>query len=134
MVDWGFFVVATIRNRRDNWRWRMVTVYGPADHMNSEAFLEELEGYYRTSTVPILFGGDFNLIRTERDKSNNRGDKKLMDAFNNFIEKLDMKEIHRGAASLRGLITKKSRFSTTLTESWFPRNGKSTFQSVLSTA
>jgi hypothetical protein len=36
--DWEVgehFVATIIRNMCDNWRWRMVTVYGPADHAGS---------------------------------------------------------------------------------------------------
>jgi hypothetical protein len=107
--DWEVgehFVAAIIRNRCDNWRWRMVTVYGQADHASSGAFVEELGGYFRTSVLPTIIGGDFNLIRFEEDKRNCVGDKKIMNAFNSFIEELDLRELHKGGAGSHGLIIK----------------------------
>ena len=40
-------------------------------------------------------GGDFNLTRTFEDRSSGHGDEKLMNAFNNFIEHLDLRELKR---------------------------------------
>lgn len=40
--------------------------------------------------------GDFNLIRTPGDKSSGVGDVTLMEAFNSFTEKFNLREIHRG--------------------------------------
>jgi hypothetical protein len=86
--DWEvgeFFVAAVIQNRLDNWRWRLMTVYGPADHEKSGGFLLEIGEYCRFSVLPIIIGGDFNLIRSENDKSNGVGDRRLMNAFNCFL-------------------------------------------------
>jgi endonuclease/exonuclease/phosphatase family metal-dependent hydrolase len=47
--------------------------------------------------LPIIIGGDFNLIRSESDKSNGVGDRHLMNAFNCFIEECELREMHRGA-------------------------------------
>jgi hypothetical protein len=38
--------------------------------------------------LPTIMGGDFNLIREEKDKSNGVVDRGLMRAFNEFIEKM----------------------------------------------
>jgi len=38
------------------------------------------------SKLPIMIGGDFNLIRDVKDKSNNQGDPRLIRLFNTFIE------------------------------------------------
>jgi exonuclease III len=91
-----YFVGATIRHRKTNIRYDMLTVYGPADHNWSLDFLEELDNRCRDRLLPILIGGDFNLIRGADDKSNGVVDQKLVDAFNNFIEKLSLREMHRG--------------------------------------
>jgi hypothetical protein len=71
-------------------------VYGPADHEKSGGFLLEIGEYCRSSVLPIIIGGDFNLIRSESDKSNGVGDRHLMNAFNCFIEECELREMHRG--------------------------------------
>jgi hypothetical protein len=70
----------------------MVTVYGPTDHENLASFLQEMDRYRRSSVLPIIIGGGFNLIRTESDKSNGVGDRRLMNAFNSFIEDCELRE------------------------------------------
>lgn len=97
--DWEtgtFYVGATIRDRLTNVRWDCLTVYGPAQHDRSEEFLEELRIRCEKAVLPLLIGGDFNLIREEKDKNSGGGNTKLMHAFNNFIEKADLREIYRG--------------------------------------
>ena len=39
-------------------------------------------------------GGDFNLIRSTSEKSSGLGSAGLMTAFNNFIEKLQLRELY----------------------------------------
>lgn len=48
--------------------------------------------------MPILIGGDFNLIRTTEDKSSRVGDARLMNTFISFIEKFSLPEIYREGA------------------------------------
>jgi hypothetical protein len=58
--DWEvgeYFIATVIRNRLENWRWRMVTVYGPTDHENLASFLQEMDRYRRSSVLPIIIGG-----------------------------------------------------------------------------
>nr|XP_040252309.1 lysine-rich arabinogalactan protein 19-like [Aegilops tauschii subsp. strangulata] len=48
-------------------------VYGPADHSQSAEFLGELQAKVTTVTaaaLPVLVGGDFNLIKSGADKNN----------------------------------------------------------------
>ena len=93
-----FYVGATIRHRLLNIRWDFITVYGPADHNHSADFLDSLTNRCETATLPYLLGGDFNLIRCNADKSSGVGDARLMDMFNNFIEKFELRELHRGGS------------------------------------
>lgn len=90
-----FYVAATIRNRLDNWRWSLVTIYGPADHALSDSFLAELGVKCETTIIPLILGRDFNLIREESDKSNGVVDRKLMKNFNDFIEREELREIYK---------------------------------------
>jgi hypothetical protein len=48
------------------------------------------------STLPMVLGGDFNLIRELSAKSSNNVDVELMDKFNMFIKLHQLQEIKRG--------------------------------------
>ena len=71
-----FFVEAQVRNRLTNFRWSVIVVYGPANHDFSAAFLEELGKKCTESLLPVLIGGDFNLIRSDEDRSSGQGGQK----------------------------------------------------------
>ena len=59
-------------------------------------FLMELEQRCCQITFPlVVVGGDFNLIRKETDKSSGQGNKLLMNMFNSFIERCQLREIKR---------------------------------------
>jgi hypothetical protein len=51
-----YFVGVTIRDRKTNTRYDMLTVYGPTDHNKSLNFLEELDNICRERLLPILIG------------------------------------------------------------------------------
>ena len=36
-------------------------------------------------SLPVVLGGDFNLIRNNQERSHGQGDQRLMDIFNEFI-------------------------------------------------
>lgn len=94
----GFFMEAGIRNRLNNIRWRMMVVYRPTNHSLSDDFISELQQCCLESNLPLVMGGDFNLIRETKDKSSHQGDNKLMELFNSFIEKNNLREIRRCGA------------------------------------
>lgn len=97
--DWDslkFFMRVTVKHRIDNIRWECLSVYGPAQHEKAQEFLEELSLKCERVILPLLLGGDFNLIRGVNEKNSGRGDAKLIRAFNSFIEKFDLREIYRG--------------------------------------
>ena len=97
--DWEvdeFFVGATIRHSKMNFRWDFLTIYGPANHDLSEEFILSLSRRCENANLPLVIGGDFNLIRTLDDKSTKTGSEKLMKLFNDFIEKFDLRDLHRG--------------------------------------
>jgi len=84
------FLGVDIRQRNNNFRWRLLVVYGPANHELSRGFLTELDSTIKVFPLPFLVGGDFNLIRYLSDNSNNRGDRNLIGAFNDFINDNDL--------------------------------------------
>ena len=48
-----------------------MVVYGPADHSLSPFFLDEISNKVESYTLPLLIGGDFNLLRYPTDKNTN---------------------------------------------------------------
>lgn len=90
-----FCVVLTIRNRFTNYKFMITTVYGPAHNDLSEAFLHELDRVYDREPLPMVLGGDFNLIRESREKSSDNYDTRLMGLFNEFIGKNHLRELSR---------------------------------------
>jgi hypothetical protein len=52
-----FSIQITVRNRMTNLRWDIVTVYGPAHHELSDAFILELDDIYSQGGFHGLWGG-----------------------------------------------------------------------------
>ena len=57
-----FCIMMTLRNRKDNFRWHLVVVNGPAQHDLADSFLMELGAVCNKGVLPLVIGGDFNLI------------------------------------------------------------------------
>nr|XP_040245223.1 uncharacterized protein LOC120964531 [Aegilops tauschii subsp. strangulata] len=66
-----FFVGMDVFKRALNFKWDIVIVYGPADHRRSETFLAELRRKVAAAQLPVVVGGDFNLLRSPEGKNNN---------------------------------------------------------------
>jgi exonuclease III len=69
----SFFISADIFHRCKRLIWTCILVYGPADHSRTREFLDELVSEVEACQHPLIVGGDFNLIRGSRDKSNDKG-------------------------------------------------------------
>jgi endonuclease/exonuclease/phosphatase (EEP) superfamily protein YafD len=65
----------------------LIFVYGPAYEEKKVEFIDELHSIMAAWQGPILFGGDFNLCRSSVDKNNGRINKKIVDCFNDWINK-----------------------------------------------
>ena len=87
--DWfvsDFLIAVTIRERKINFRWVLMVVYGHAQHDLSTDFLTEMATRLSGQILLVVIGGDFSLIREPDDKSSMRADAGLMDSFNTFID------------------------------------------------
>ncbi|WVZ90605.1 hypothetical protein U9M48_036890 [Paspalum notatum var. saurae] len=94
---WEVNSKAIVRNRCSNFRWAVIIVYGPAQHCCfSELILEEIYSICDKETLPVVLGGDFNLIREVKEKSSFKGDHKYIDMFNRFIARFQLREVTRG--------------------------------------
>ena len=69
-----------------------------ADHSLSPLFLNELSVKIESCNLPMVIGGDFNLLRCPSDKSNNIFSWPLANAFNDFISVNAIRELPRGGA------------------------------------
>lgn len=90
-----YSIVISLRNRLDDFRWTLITVYGPAHHDMTTDFLRELSEICNNETLPIMIFGDFNLIRESKDKCSAVSCQLFMDLFNDFIGCFQLREIIR---------------------------------------
>jgi hypothetical protein len=58
----NFFFSASLLQRNNRSKWSFVLVYGPADHERTEEFLPELVLFVSATQLPVMVGGDFNLV------------------------------------------------------------------------
>ena len=50
----------------DDFTWRLVNVYGPVQEDKKSSFLQEVREIVSQCTLPLIIGGDFNLVRKWR--------------------------------------------------------------------
>jgi hypothetical protein len=98
-IDQGpFFLSATLLHRESKFKFVFVGVYGPADHARSVSFLSDLENKVENCSYPVVVLGDFNLIRGTHDKNNSNINWSLVNAFNDSIACLALREVARTGA------------------------------------
>ena len=90
-----FFVSMELFERALNFKWEVIIVYSPADHSRSASFLEELHRKVSAASLPVVVGGDFNLLWFVEDKSNSNVNLARMQRFNDCIANLGLREIDR---------------------------------------
>jgi hypothetical protein len=73
-------------------------IYGPANHRRTQEFLGELTLAVEACDLPLVVGGDFNLIRGAEDKNNCNIDWPRVHRFNDCIANLALREVRRGGA------------------------------------
>ena len=66
----SFFIRADVLQLDSNKHWACFVVYSPADHRRTDEFLAELSSAILACSLPLVVGGDFNLIRGSEDKNN----------------------------------------------------------------
>jgi hypothetical protein len=93
-IDEGeFYVEFHLCNKADNYKWALVLVYGPAQKERKERFLAELVNTCRHENLPLLIGGDFNILRCPSEKNNDRCDERWPFLFNAIIDGLNLREL-----------------------------------------
>ena len=93
VVRGDFAVKFRVRSKLDGFRWSLVAVYGAAQPELKPDFLVDLVRICGDETLPILVGGDFNIIRRRDEKNNDNFDGRWSMMFNMIIESLNLREI-----------------------------------------
>jgi exonuclease III len=88
-----FSVTTTFSYRPDDLSFTIINVYGPCLHDQKQNFLDSLTQIFAAVSGPAAIMGDFNLIRTPRDKSNGNFNSSEANLFNGFINNLGLIEI-----------------------------------------
>jgi endonuclease/exonuclease/phosphatase family metal-dependent hydrolase len=93
-VETGDFCVKMyVKTKLDGFEWILVGVYGAAQDAHKPDFLAELVRICESDNVPMLVGGDFNIIRRQEEKNNDNFNARWPFIFNAIIETLDLREI-----------------------------------------
>ena len=74
VVMGDFAVKFRVRSRIDGFNWALVAVYGAAQPEFKAEFLADLVRICGSEQLPILVGGDFNIIRRREEKNNDNSD------------------------------------------------------------
>lgn len=70
-----------------------MAVYGAAQPEHKDCFLAEFVNACSNEPLPLIVGGDFNIIRNPTEKSNDRFDNRCLLLFNACIETLNLREL-----------------------------------------
>ena len=93
-----FFQSCTLTMKADKFVWKLFNIYGPAHDDRKLDFIDEIQSAVESSEIPVLLGGDFNLIRRIEEKSSGNVNYLLMDAFNEMIHTTGLRELHRSGS------------------------------------
>lgn len=93
-VNIGTFAVkAIVLDKKLNKKVCWVTVYGPPHDDKKEEFLTEMASLCSDQSLPLLIGGDFNILRFSSEKNKTFRGNKFTDMFNLIINSHDLREI-----------------------------------------
>lgn len=92
-VDAGDFCVKFHLKSKDGFEWNFIAVYGAAQEAQKPTFLAELVRVCESSSLPMLVGGDFNIIRGPHEKNNSNYVARWPFLFNAILERMSLKEI-----------------------------------------
>jgi endonuclease/exonuclease/phosphatase family metal-dependent hydrolase len=81
-----------LKCKNDGFEWALVAVYGAAQDANKTDFLAELVRICESESLPMMVGGDFNIIHRQ-EENNNNFNPRWSSIFNAIIESLDLREI-----------------------------------------
>jgi hypothetical protein len=77
----------------DGFKWALVVVYGPAQPNHKESFLVELVRMCSQENLPLMIGGDYNILRHPSEKNNPNYNARWPFLFNVVINGLNLREL-----------------------------------------
>jgi hypothetical protein len=81
-----FSVKFHVRSKNNGFDWVLVPVYGVAQDEKKAEFLSELVRTCDNEQLPMLIGGDFNILRRKEEKNNDNFNARWPFMFNTIIE------------------------------------------------
>jgi hypothetical protein len=63
-----FFIKLHLKNKDDSFRWVLMAMYGVAQPEDKDRFLAEWVNACSEESLPLMVGGDFNIIRNPSEK------------------------------------------------------------------
>jgi exonuclease III len=88
-----FFIRFKLRLKEVDFKFNLISVYGPAQLDLKSKFLSELVRVCSKETIPIIIGGDFNIIRRPEEKNNENFNDRWPFLFNAVIDTLNLREL-----------------------------------------
>jgi hypothetical protein len=70
LIMGDFYVKIQLCNKVDGFKWTLVVVYGPAQSAHKKNFLTELMRMCSHENLPLIVGGDYNILRHPSEKNN----------------------------------------------------------------
>jgi len=90
-----FIQCLSVKSKEDWFSWGIINVYGPVQVDLKPEFLRELMEMILSLEVPVIVGGDFNLVRDSSEKSTGNVNSSLVSLFNYFVNDTSLREMHR---------------------------------------
>jgi hypothetical protein len=84
--------VAMVKNNNEGFIWKLVVIYG-TPYNEHGGFINELHLIMGSWAHPTLLGGDFNLVRNQKEKSNGVIIFCTFELFNEWIDRWGLMEI-----------------------------------------
>jgi hypothetical protein len=88
-----YYVKFHICNKANDFKWALVLVYGLTQDEHKEGFLAALVNMCSHENLPLLMGGDYNILRHPSELNNDRFHARWPFLFNAVIDGLNLKEI-----------------------------------------
>jgi hypothetical protein len=93
-IDEGdFYVKFKLCNKLDGFKWALVAVYGLAQLDHTESFLAELVRMCSHGNLPLVMGGDYNILWHPSEKNNPNYNARWPFLFNVVIDGLNPREL-----------------------------------------
>lgn len=89
----AYFLRALVFDKSAKFHWNLVAVYGDAQADRKASFLAELARLYHDNPIPCLIGGDFNIIRNEKERNKPANNDHCSFMFNAIIEQAGLREL-----------------------------------------